>query len=50
MGILERVGQKAAKEMKGLKHLSYEERRELGLFSLEDRRLRVALSVCVNIC
>jgi len=49
--ILERVQCRATKMIKELQHLSYEERlRELGLFSLQKRRLREVLFMYINNC
>jgi len=49
MDRLEQVQRGTTKKMKGLEHLSYKERlRELGVFSLEKRRLTEILSSYIN--
>ena len=51
MDILGRAQRRAMKMLKGREHLCYEERlRGLGLLSLEKRKLRWILSMCIHTC
>jgi len=49
MDTLEQVQCRAIKIIKALKHHLYEEKpKELGLFSLEKRKVRATLSICIS--
>lgn len=49
MDILEQIQQRATNMIKGLEHLSYEEElKELGVLSLEKRKIRGILRMYIN--